>query len=73
MICTITENARVLMINSLIPILFWGEAVNTTVYLHQRSPNKGLKSNDNNSYKALYEMPYKMLYGFGKTKHHREK
>ena len=41
MIRTITEKARAMMIDSQAPIQFWGEAVNTAVYLHQRSPNEG--------------------------------
>jgi len=43
MICTITEKARAMIIDSQAPIQFWGEAVNTAIYLHQRSPNEGLK------------------------------
>jgi len=70
MIRTITEKARVMMIDSQAPIQFWGEAVNTEVYLHQRSPNEGLKrQNDNNGFQAPYETPYEMLHGFGKPTH----
>jgi hypothetical protein len=66
MIRTITEKARAMMIDSQVPIQFWGEAVNTAVYLHQRSPNEGLKrKNDNDGYQAPYETPYEMLHGFG--------
>jgi len=36
MIHTITEDAQAKMIHSQGPIQFWGEAVNTVVYLHQR-------------------------------------
>jgi hypothetical protein len=61
--------ARAMMIDFPAPNQFWGEAVNTTVYLHQRSLNEGLKRNDHEGYKALYEMPYEMLYGFGKPTH----
>jgi hypothetical protein len=42
MIQTITEKARSMMIDSQALLVFWGEAVNTAVYLHQRTPNKGL-------------------------------
>jgi len=42
MIQTITEKARSMMIDSQAPLVFWGEAVNTAVYLHQRTPNEGL-------------------------------
>jgi len=43
MIRTITEKARLMMIDSQVPVQFWREAVNTGVYLHQRSPNEGRK------------------------------
>jgi hypothetical protein len=67
MIRKITEKARAMMIDSQAPIQLWGEAVNTEVYLHQRSPNDGLKRNDDHDgYKAPYETPYEMLHGFGK-------
>jgi hypothetical protein len=46
MICTITKKARAMMIDCQAPIQFWGEAVNTAVYLHQRSPNEGLTKRD---------------------------
>jgi len=70
MIHTITEKARAMMIDSQAPIQFWGEAVNTAVYLHQRSPNKGLKrKNDHDGYQAPHETPYEMLHGFGKPTH----
>jgi len=52
MIHTITEKALAMMIDSQAPIQFWGEAVNTAVYLHQRSPNEGLKRNDRDGYQA---------------------
>jgi len=59
-----------MMIDSQAPIQFWGEAVNTAVYLHQRSPNEGLKGKiDHDGYQAPYEMPYEMLHGFGKPMH----
>jgi len=58
MIRTITETARVMMIDSQAPIQFWGEAANTAVYLHQRSPNEGLKRNDREGYQAPYKMPH---------------
>jgi len=69
MIRTITGKAQAMMIDSQAPIQFWGEAVNTAVYLHQRSPNEGLKRNDHNGCRGSYEMPYKMLHGFGKPTH----
>jgi len=61
-----TEKARLMMNDSQAPIQFWGEAVNTAVYLHRRSLNKGLERNDCNGYQAPYEMQYQMLHGFGK-------
>jgi hypothetical protein len=69
MIHTITEKAWVMMIDSQAPIQFWGEAVNTAVYLHHRSLNEGLKRNDHDDYQAPYETPDEMLYGFGKPPH----
>jgi len=39
---TITEKARSMMIDSQVPLVFWGEAVKTAVYLHQQTPNEGL-------------------------------
>jgi len=72
MICTITEMARVMMIDSQAPTQVWEEAVNTAVYLHQRSPSEGLKRNDHDGYQAPYEMPYEMLHPFGKLTHDAE-
>ena len=70
MIRTITEKAPAMIIDSQAPIEFWGEAVNTAVYLHQRSPNKGLtKRDDRDGYQAPYETPYEMLQAFGKPSH----
>jgi len=67
MIRTITEKARPMMIDSQAPIQFWGEAVNSVVYLHQRSPNEGLtQRDDRDGYKAQYKTPYKILHAFGK-------
>jgi hypothetical protein len=65
MIHRITEKAWARMIYCEAPIQFWGEAVNTTVCLLQRSPNEGLKRSDRNGYQAPYETPYEMLGGFG--------
>jgi len=56
MIETITEKARALMIESQAPIQFWGEAVNTASYLHQRTPSAALNS----------KTPYEVLNGYGK-------
>jgi hypothetical protein len=70
MIRTITEKARAMMIDSQASIQLWREAVNTAVYLRQRSPNEGLKrKDDHDGYKAPYETPYEMLHGFGKPMH----
>jgi len=70
MIRTITEKAPAMMIDSQAPIQFWGEAVNTAVYLHQRSLNEGLKRrNVRDGYQAPYETPYEMLHGFGQPTH----
>jgi len=63
MIRTITEKARAMIIDSQAPVQFWGEAVNTAVNLHQRSPNEGLKvKNVRDGYQAPYETPYKILH-----------
>jgi len=62
MIHTITEKARSRMIDYQAPLLFWGEAVNTAVYLPQRTPNEGLtKRDDCHGYQAPYPTPYVML------------
>jgi len=58
------------MIDSQAPIQFWGEAVNTAVHLHQRSPNDGLRRrNDRDDYQAPYKTPYEILHRFGKAMH----
>jgi hypothetical protein len=70
MIRTITEKARAMMIDSQAPVQFWGEAVNTAVYLHQRSPNEGLtKRDDGDGYNAPYVSPHEMLHAFGNPTH----
>ena len=70
MIGTITEKARAMMIDSQAPLQFWGEAVNTAVYLHRLTPNEGLtKRDDRDGYKAAYETPYEMLHAYGKSTH----
>jgi hypothetical protein len=61
-----------MIIDSQAPIQLWGEAVNTPLYLHQRSPNEGLKRNDRNGYQAPYETPYTMLHGFGQSTHNAD-
>jgi hypothetical protein len=67
MIQAITAKARSMMIDSQAPLVFWGEAVNTAVYLHQRTPNKGVtKRDDRDGYQAPYPTPYEMLQAFGK-------
>ena len=47
MVRTITEKARAMILDSQVPLKFWGEAVNTAVYLHQRMPNEGLTDRNN--------------------------
>jgi len=49
---TITEKAWEMMSDSQAPVQFWGEAVDTAVYLHQRSPNEGLERIDRVGYQA---------------------
>jgi len=52
----ITEKARAMISDSQAPIQVWGEAVNTAVYLYQRSPNDGLKRSDGDGFQVPYEM-----------------
>jgi len=53
--------------------VFCGEAVCTAVYLHQRTPNKGIKeSNDCDSYQAPYPTPYGMLQASVKPFHNND-
>ena len=67
MIRTITERARAMKLDSQTPLAFWGEAVNTAVYLHQRMPKEGLtRSDDRDGFKAPYDTPYEMLHSYGK-------
>jgi hypothetical protein len=68
-ITKITAKARAIMIDSHAHIQISRDAVNTVVYLNQRSPNEGFNRNDRNGYEALYQMPYDMLHGFGKPTH----
>ena len=61
MIQKITEKARAMMLDSQAPIVFWGGAVNTAAYLHQRTPNEGLRREQ-----RQYLTPYEMLHAHGK-------
>jgi hypothetical protein len=66
MIQAITEKAQSTIIDSQAPLVCWGDAVDTAVYLHQRTPNEGLtKTDDHNDYTAPYSTPYEMLHAFG--------
>jgi hypothetical protein len=70
LIQTITEKAHSMMFNFQAPLVFWGEAVNTAVYLHQQTPNEGLtKRDDREGYQASYPTPYEMLQAFRKPSH----
>ena len=70
MIHTITEKARSMMVHSQMPLVFWGEAVNTAVYLGQQTPNEGLtKRDDRDGNQAPYPTPNEMLHAFGKPSH----
>ena len=40
---TLIESARSMLIHAKMPLKFWAEAVNTAVYLHNRSPTSALK------------------------------
>jgi hypothetical protein len=56
-----------MMFDSLVPQVFWGEAVNMAVYLYQRTPNDGLTGRDHrDGYKAPYSTPWELLQAFGK-------
>jgi len=69
MIRTITEKAWAMMIDSKAPIQFWGEAVNTAVYLHLGSTNEGLKRSGHDGYQPLYKTPYNMQHRYGQPTH----
>jgi len=59
-----------MILDSQEPHVFWGEAVNTAVYLHQRMPNEELtKRDDRERYKAPYETPHEMLNSYGKPEY----
>ena len=73
MIQIITEKARSMMIDSQAPLVFWAEAVNTAVYLHQRTPNEGVTKRDHcDGYQAPYPTPYEMPQAFGKPCHNND-
>jgi len=73
MIQTSAEKARSMMIDSQAPVVFWGEAVNPAVYIHQRTPNECLTERDERAgYKAPYSTPYEMLHAFGKPSHNND-
>ena len=70
MILTITEKSRAMILESHAPREFWGEAINTAVYLHQRMPKEVLTKRDNcEGYKAPYETPYEMLHAYDKPEY----
>jgi len=73
MIQTITQKVRSMMIDSQVPLVFWGEAVNTAVYLHQRTPNEGLTKRVNcDGYQVPYPTPDEMLHAFAKPSHNND-
>jgi hypothetical protein len=73
MIHTITEEAVATMIDSQVRVQFRGEALNTAVCLHQRSPTEALKKIiDHDCYQAPYEMPFDMLHALGKPTHNAD-
>jgi hypothetical protein len=70
MIHTITDKARAMILDSQAPLVFWGEAINTAVYFHQRLPNEGLTRRDDcDGYKAPSKTPYEMLHSYGKPEY----
>jgi hypothetical protein len=62
MIQKITVKAWAMIMDSQAPVQFWGEAVNTALYLHQRSLNDSLNRCYRDGYQALFETPYKLLH-----------
>jgi hypothetical protein len=73
MIPTITEKARYMTLDSQVPHVFWGEAVNTAVYLHQRTRNEGITRRHHHiGYQAPYSTPYAMLHASGKPSHNND-
>jgi len=70
MIRKITEKARGMILDTQAPLEFWGEAINTAVYLHQRLPNEGLtEGDDRDGYKAPYVTLYEMLHSYGQPEY----
>ena len=55
------KRAWAMMLDSQTSIKFWREAVNTAVYLHQRTPNEGLRREQ-----RRHLTPYAMLHVHGK-------
>jgi len=56
-----------MMIDSQAPLVFWGEAVHTAVYLNQQTPNAGLTKRDvRNGYQSPYLTPYEMMQTSGR-------
>jgi len=72
MICTITEKAWAMMIDSQVPVQFWGGAFDAAVYLHKSSGNEGQKGTDRDGYQAPYKTPYVILHGFRKPTHNAD-
>jgi hypothetical protein len=67
---TITVKEQSMMIDFQVPLVFWGEAANTGVYLHQQTPNECLTNRDDpDGYQAPYPTPYGMLQAFTKPTH----
>jgi len=62
-----------MMINSLVPLGYWGEAVNTAVFLHKGSTNEDLTTRaDHDGSQISYRTPYDMLHTFGKPSHDKD-
>jgi len=73
MIQTTNKKACSMMIDSQALQVIWGEAVNTAVYLHQRTPNEDLTKRDEcDRYQAPYPTPYELLHAFGKPSHNND-
>jgi hypothetical protein len=64
---TINKKDQAVMIDSQAPVQCCGQAFNSPVYLHQRSPNEGLtQPDDQDCCRSPFECPYEMLRAFGK-------
>ena len=62
MIGVLSPKARAMMLNSQAPIHFWSEAINTTCYLHRRTPNQSLDGKTPNEVLKCHRRLYRSGY-----------